>query len=121
MRTIHSLDYVAAGLSQHCHCDPRKRAKIRIGTRWPRGHSIGCRAEAGIVEGDLFRRFDLGIRSDAAGAAELIDVGSSFVEIDAAGLPSAVGEDDNILRHCTPSPKECANSLVISQIVQIEM
>lgn len=53
----------------------------------------------------MFRRSDLGVEADMAGAVELKEVGPGFVEIDAADLFGAVGEDDNILWHCKPDPK----------------
>ena len=56
-------------------------------------------------------------RSDAAGAVELVNVRPRFVGIDAAGLACAVGKDDNILWHRTPSPKVRQKPIYITDCV----
>jgi hypothetical protein len=39
-----------------------------------------------------------------------LDVRACLVEINAAGLPSTIGEHDNILRHRTSIPTRCVGS-----------
>ena len=58
-----------------------------------------ARAKAAIVEGDLPARVDRGVRRDAGGAKQLVDVAARLVGHVAARLAGAVREDENILSH----------------------
>ena len=72
--------------------------------------AVPRRAESRIVECDLIGRFYLRIVANTAGSVELVNIGPRFVEIDAAGLSSAVGKNYNALRHCTPLPESAPNA-----------
>ena len=53
-------------------------------------------AEAGVVERQLIIRIDGCVRTTARGSEELVDVAPEFVDFDAAGLPCAVREDEDV-------------------------
>jgi hypothetical protein len=61
--------------------------------------AVGARPEARIVEGKLALGIDQRIRADPRPAVELIDITAIFIDEEAAGLPSAIGEDQDVLRH----------------------
>lgn len=64
--------------------------------------AVGVRPKAGIVEGKLALGIDRRIRADPRPAVELIDITAVFIDEEAAGLPSAIGEDQDVLRHYRP-------------------
>lgn len=66
--------------------------------------AVRRRPKTGVIEGDLFGRFDLRVRADAAGAVDLVNIRPRFVEINAAGLAcavvSALAENRDLISDC---------------------
>ena len=64
--------------------------------------SVRSGTKTGIVKGNPFGRVDAGVGSYAAGAIEFLDIGPDFIEGDPARLARTVGENNDVLCHCSP-------------------